>query len=84
MTAIPSRKDLSKSFAQLSLPTCLEISSKAVEGHKLEEDDDIGDKDEDTTTALATISTSNVIVVVAKAPIKAYTQFGPLQVCRKT
>jgi hypothetical protein len=59
---LPSRKDLSKSFAQLSLPNVLEFSTKTV------------DKSEESST-----STSS-LVVIARTQIKAYTQFGPLQV----
>ena len=77
---------MSKSFAQLSLPTCLEISSKAVaDNSKLSvatEADADKDDDADVDVAVAAVTTSNVLVVVAKAPIKAYTQFGPLQVGR--
>ena len=80
--SLPSRKDLSKSFAQLSLPGCLELSSKVVEanGIKITSDtveNDDNDVDDDSSTS---IPTSSVLVVVAKTIVKAYTQFGPLQV----
>ena len=66
---VPCRTDLSKSFAQLSLPTILELSSIVTDTIVIDKSDDLK----------ATDSTSS-LVVIAKTIIKAFTQFGPLQV----
>ena len=49
----------------------IKISSDSVEN------DNDNDVDDDSSTS---IPTSSVLVVVAKTIVKAYTQFGPLQV----
>jgi hypothetical protein len=60
------------------------LSSKTVDtnGTKFSTDnvDNDAENDVDNDDSSASLATSNVLVVVAKTPIKAFTQFGPLQV----
>ena len=59
-----NRLDLSKSFAQLSLPSLLSLEKRATFG------DASGSSGQTAALSLA---------VVARVAVKAYTQFGPLQ-----